>query len=67
MHLYVHCDLWQLDSIYPCVVVLGIQMELPIVMVLLMDANDGCLPLTCGDADGNGNSQGNGDVMPFTL
>ena len=36
-------------------------------MVLLMDANDGCLTLTCGDANGNGNSQGNGDVMPFTL
>ena len=48
-------------------------MELPIVMVLPMDANDGCLPLTCGDADGNRNANGNsdgmscGNLMPFTM
>ena len=36
-------------------------------MVLLMDANDGCLPLTRGDANGNRNAYGNRDGMPFTL
>ena len=57
----MHCDLRQLDSFYPLLVALGIQMAMPIVMVLLMDANDGCLPLTRGDVNGNG------DGTPFAL
>ena len=40
-------------------------MAMQILMVLR--TGNGYLPLACGDANGNGHTNGNGDGMPFTL
>ena len=54
---YAPCELWQLGNPHGNADSSGAAAGI----------GSGYLPLTCGDAGGNGNATGNGDGMPFTL